>query len=79
MPRPPGSVQAESGTSFEARRVRKGEHGVKVVTMLTTSRETTDAETGGIMVNFRQGPWATTVFDLTQTDPQSSAYLTPRR
>jgi len=51
------------------RRVRKGEHGVKVVTMLTTSRETTDAETGEVQVKCHRRPWSTTVFHVSQTDP----------
>jgi hypothetical protein len=51
------------------RRVRKGEHGVKVVTMLTRSRETTDAETGEVQVKYYRRPWSTTVFHVSQTDP----------
>jgi len=51
------------------RRVRKGEHGVKVVTMFTSSREVTDPETGEVQVKFHRRPWSTTVFHITQTEP----------
>ena len=51
------------------RQVRKGEHGVKVVTFITWTRReidpNTDIETN---VPFRR-PWTTTVFHVTQTDP----------
>ena len=60
------------------RRVRKGEHGVKVVTMLTTSRETTDAETGEVQVKCHRRPWSTTVFHVSQTDPVPQSPVFPQ-
>jgi hypothetical protein len=48
------------------RQVRRGEHGVKVVTFVEMAKE--DKETGE-KKPFRR-PWATTVFHISQTDPQ---------
>jgi hypothetical protein len=46
------------------RQVRKGEHGVKVLTFITTSK--TDKQTGKEEVSRR--PWSSTVFHVSQTD-----------
>ena len=46
------------------RQVRKGEHGVKVVTFVTC--EKTDKKTGE-RESYRR-PWSTTVFHVSQTD-----------
>jgi len=46
------------------RQVRKGEHGVKCLTFITTTKE--DRETGEPKVSRR--PWSTTVFHVSQTD-----------
>jgi antirestriction protein ArdC len=59
------------------RQVRRGEHGVKVVTFVATDRreapaddESTDGESKAAK---RKGggrrPWTATVFHLSQTDP----------
>jgi hypothetical protein len=58
------------------RQVRRGEHGVKVVTFLTTGKEDRD----GAQTNDPDGtdkpkrggvrrPWTATVFHVSQTDP----------
>jgi hypothetical protein len=47
------------------RQVRRGEHGVKVVTFIECNKE--DKETGEKQA-FRR-PWTTTVFHVSQTDP----------
>src|SRR5713101_3825422 len=47
------------------RYVRKGEHGVKVVTFIECSKE--NKETGA-KESFRR-PWTTTVFHVSQTEP----------
>lgn len=47
------------------RQVRKGEHGVKCLTFITTSKE--DKDTGEKRESRR--PWTTTVFHVSQTDP----------
>lgn len=47
------------------RQVRKGEHGVKVLTFIETSKE--NKETGEVEVSRR--PWTSTVFHTSQTDP----------
>jgi len=58
------------------RQVRRGEHGVKVVTFLTTAKEGKD----GAQTNDQDGtdkpkrsgsrrPWTATVFHVSQTDP----------
>jgi antirestriction protein ArdC len=48
------------------RQVRKGEHGVKVVTFIPSTRK--DRDTGeDIKVGLR--PWTSTVFHISQTEP----------
>jgi hypothetical protein len=49
------------------RQVRRGEHGVKVVTFIDCQSKETDRETGE-RKSFRR-PWTTTVFHVSQTDP----------
>ena len=49
------------------RYVRKGEHGVKVVTFLETLSKETDPDTGERKLIRR--PWTTTVFHVSQTEP----------
>jgi hypothetical protein len=46
--------------------VRKGEHGVKVVTFIDCQSKETDTETAE-KKSFRR-PWTTTVFHVSQTD-----------
>jgi antirestriction factor ArdC-like protein len=45
--------------------VRRGEHGVKVVTFIECSKEDRDT---GAKESFRR-PWRTTVFHISQTEP----------
>jgi antirestriction protein ArdC len=47
--------------------VRRGEHGVKVVTFIDCQSKETDKDTGERKL-FRR-PWTTTVFHVSQTDP----------
>jgi len=49
------------------RYVRKGEHGVKVVTFIETKSEEVDQDTGEPKIIRR--PWTTTVFHISQTEP----------
>ncbi len=49
------------------RYVRKGEHGVKVVTFIETKSKETDPDTGEPKTIRR--PWTTTVFHISQTEP----------
>ena|SRR5438309_248954 len=49
------------------RYVRKGEHGVKVVTFIETLGKETDPDTGERKLIRR--PWTTTVFHVSQTEP----------
>lgn len=49
------------------RYVRKGEHGVKVVTFIDCKGKETDPDTGERKVSRR--PWTTTVFHISQTEP----------
>lgn len=49
------------------RSVRKGEHGVKVITRIACSREIETTE-GRQTVGYTR-PWTTTVFHISQTDP----------
>ena len=48
------------------RQVRRGEHGVKVLTFIDCQRK--DEETGQLKERFRR-PFSTTVFHISQTDP----------
>jgi len=61
----------ENVFTFEAwkalgRYVRKGEHGVKVVTFIETLSKETDPDTGERKIVRR--PWTTTVFHVSQTE-----------
>jgi hypothetical protein len=47
--------------------VRRGEHGVKVVTLIDCQSKETDTDTGERKINRR--PWTTTVFHISQTEP----------
>jgi N-terminal domain of anti-restriction factor ArdC len=49
------------------RYVRKGEHGVKVVTFIDCRSKETDPDTGERKLIRR--PWTTTVFHVSQTEP----------
>jgi hypothetical protein len=62
----------ENVFTFEAwkalgRVVRRGEHGVKVVTFIETRSKEVDQDTGEPKVIRR--PWTTTVFHISQTEP----------
>jgi len=48
------------------RYVRKGEHGVKVVTFIETKGKEVDQDTGE--PKFIRRPWSTTVFHVSQTE-----------
>ena len=47
------------------RQVRRGEHGVKVLTFIDCEKK--DRETGQVKESYRR-PWFTTVFHISQTD-----------
>jgi N-terminal domain of anti-restriction factor ArdC len=47
--------------------VRRGEHGVKVVTFIESKSKETDPDTGEPKIIRR--PWTTTVFHISQTEP----------
>ena len=62
----------ENVFTFEAwkalgRVVRRGEHGVKVVTFIECASKETDPDTGERKLSRR--PWTTTVFHISQTEP----------
>lgn len=60
--------------------VRKGEHGVKIGTMIPVGdpEETVDPNTGEVLAEApRTRPWTTTVFHISQTDPISSDETRP--
>ncbi len=50
------------------RHVRKGEHGVRVVTFVRTSKAETDLNTGEEKTKSGSFPSSTTVFHISQTD-----------
>lgn len=47
--------------------VRRGEHGVKVVTFIDSKSKDVDQDTGEAKIIRR--PWSTTVFHISQTEP----------
>ena len=47
--------------------MRRGEHGVKVVTMIESKSKESDQDTGERTITRR--PWTTTVFHISQTEP----------
>jgi hypothetical protein len=57
------------------RQVRRGEHGVKVMTFVSTDRKSQDTadteDDNGQVKHKRHGsrPWSATVFHVSQTDP----------
>src|ERR1700739_2383919 len=55
------------------RTVRRGEHGVKVVTFIDCRSKETDPDTGERKIIRR--PWTTTVFHVSQTDPLKGGAL----
>jgi len=64
----------ENVFTFEAwralgRHVRRGQHGVRVVTYIEATRTETDPETGEETEQVYRRPWHTTVFHISQTDP----------
>lgn len=65
--RPRENVLTFNAWKAKGRSVRKGEHGVKVVTFIeSTSRREVDKD--GEPATYRR-PWSTTVFHISQTDP----------
>ena len=50
------------------RRVKKGEHGVKVFTFVACSKSV-DSPDGPKSISYRR-PWSTTVFHVSQTEPE---------
>ena len=50
------------------RQVRKGEHGVKVVTFIKRDKKTEDTETGEVKLQTYSMPRTVSVFHISQTD-----------
>ena len=50
------------------RQVRKGEHGVKVVTFIQRDKKTEDTETGEVKLQTYSMPRTVSVFHISQTD-----------
>jgi len=48
--------------------VRKGEHGIKILTYITTERGKNKSD-GTKEIKVSKRPWTSTVFHITQTDP----------
>ena len=55
------------------RYVRKGEHGVKVITYVPTERKEIDPQTGEEKTLGGKRPWTATVFHISQTEPTVTA------
>lgn len=56
------------------RKVKKGEHGVRVSTFREGTRTERNQETGEVEVKSFRSPWFTTVFHLSQTEPINGTY-----
>jgi len=54
------------------RQVRKGEHGVKIVTYIDRVKKETDRATGEEKEVSYRYPWHTTVFHISQTEPANT-------
>jgi antirestriction protein ArdC len=65
--RPRENVFTYNAWKALGRQVRKGEHGVRVMTYITNQKKKDD----GTLETFKR-PWAATVFHITQTDPISN-------
>lgn len=52
--------------------VRKGEHGVKIATVVSKTRRVRDAATGEVKDESFSMPWSTTVFHISQTEPMKA-------
>jgi len=50
------------------RNVRKGEHGVHVLTFIDTVKEETNEQTREVKKHVSSRPWGTTVFHISQTE-----------
>ena len=55
------------------RQVRKGEHGVKVVTFIKRDKKTEDTKTGEVKVQAYSMPRTVSVFHISQTDSREGA------
>ena len=65
--RPRENVFTFDAWKAQGRVVRRGEHGVKVLTFIETKSKETDQDTGEPKIIRR--PWSTTVFHISQTEP----------
>ena len=54
------------------RQVRRGEHGVSIVTYIERTRTDVDPETGDETTETFRRPRSTTVFHISQTDPRAN-------
>src|SRR6266567_8371932 len=62
------------------RSVKRGEHGVRVVTFIACESKERDPLTGEEKATSYRRPWTTTVFHISQTEPTAERdYRTPRR
>jgi hypothetical protein len=68
--RPRGNVFTFDAWKALGRYVRKGEHGVKVVTFVECTKKDETGTGAGEKKSFRR-PWTTTVFHFSQTEPLS--------
>ena len=55
------------------RQVRKGEHGVKVVTYIQRDKKTEDTKTGEVKLQTYSMPRTVSVFHISQTDTREGA------
>ena len=55
------------------RQVRKGEHGVKVVTFIKRDKKTEDTKTGEVKLQTYSMPRTVSVFHISQTDSREGA------
>src|SRR5439155_25675003 len=61
------------------RSVKRGEHGVRVVTFVLCESKQRNPSTGEETIGTYRRPHTTTVFHISQTEPIRADYRTPRR
>lgn len=68
--RPRENVFTFKAWNAQGRKVKKGEHGVKIHTTIETPvKEEVEPDTGDVRVITKSRPWTTTVFHISQTEP----------
>lgn len=57
------------------RQVRKGEHGVKIITYIPCDRKVKDTKTGEVKIEIYSAPRTVSVFHISQTDTKKAVAI----